>query len=39
MPRKIVRSNGDIDVQTRTATAIITRVAAEVHTGDWVEIQ
>jgi hypothetical protein len=26
-------------VQTRTATAIITRVASEVHTGDWVEIQ
>jgi hypothetical protein len=28
-----------IAVQSRTATAIITRVANEVHTGDWVEIQ
>jgi len=26
-------------VQSRSATAIITRVASEVHTGDWVEIQ
>lgn len=39
MPRKIVGELVVIDVQTRTATAIITRVAAEVHTGDWVEIQ
>jgi len=39
MPRKIVGELVIIDVQTRTATAIITRVAAEVHTGDWVEIQ
>jgi hypothetical protein len=39
MPRKIVGEMVVIDVQTRTATAIITRVAAEVHTGDWVEIQ
>jgi hypothetical protein len=39
MPRKIVGEMVIIDVQTRTATAIITRVAAEVHTGDWVEIQ
>jgi hypothetical protein len=28
-----------MDVQARTATAIITRIATEVHTGDWVEIQ
>jgi len=39
MPRKIVGEMVVIDVQTRTATAIITRVASEVHTGDWVEIQ
>ena len=39
MPRKIVGEMVVIDVQTRTATAIITRVAAEVHTGDMVEIQ
>ena len=39
MPRKIVGEMIVIDVQTRTATAIITRVASEVHTGDWVEIQ
>jgi hypothetical protein len=39
MPRKIVGEMVIIDVQSRTATAIITRAAAEVHTGDWVEIQ
>src|SRR5688572_8156514 len=39
MPRKIVGEMVIIDVQSRTATAIITRVASEVHTGDWVEIQ
>jgi len=39
MPRKIVGELVIIDVQTRTATAIITRVASEVHTGDRVEIQ
>lgn len=39
MPRKIVGEMVILDVQTRTATAIITRVVAEVHTGDWVEIQ
>ena len=39
MPRKIVGEMVVIDVQTRTATAIITRVASEVHTGDRVEIQ
>ena len=39
MPRKIVGELVVIDVQTRTATAIITRVAGEVHTGDLVEIQ
>jgi hypothetical protein len=39
MPRKIVGEIVIIDVQMRTATAIITRVVGEVHTGDWVEIQ
>ena len=39
MPRKIVGEIVILDVQMRTATAIITRVAGEVHTGDWVEIQ
>jgi hypothetical protein len=39
MPRKIVGEMVVIDVQRRTATAIITRVVSEVHTGDWVEIQ
>ena len=39
MPRKIVGEMVIIEVQSRTATAIITRVAGEVHTGDWVEIQ
>lgn len=39
MPRKIVGEMVIIDVQTRTATAIITRAVREVHTGDWVEIQ
>jgi hypothetical protein len=39
LPRKIVGEMVLIDVQKRTATAIITRVVGEVHTGDWVEIQ
>lgn len=39
MPRKIVGEMVVIDVQQRTATAVITRVTGEVHTGDWVEIQ
>jgi Flagellar assembly protein T, C-terminal domain len=39
MPRKVVGELVVIDVQSRTATAIITRVTGEVHTGDWVEIQ
>lgn len=39
MPRKIVGEMVIINVQTRTATAIITRTVGEVHTGDWVEIQ
>ena len=39
MPRKIVGEMVVLEVQQRTATAVITRVASEVHTGDWVEIQ
>lgn len=39
MPRKIVGEMVIIDVQTRTATAIITRTVGEIHTGDRVEIQ
>jgi len=39
MPRKIVGEMVVINVQTRTATAIITRAVMEVHTGDWVELQ
>ena len=39
MPRKVVGEMVIIDVQTRTATAVITRTVGEVHTGDWVEIQ
>ena len=39
MPRKIVGELVILNVQTRTATAIITRVAQEVHTGDFVELQ
>jgi len=39
VPRKIVGELVILNVQTRTATAIITRVAQEVHTGDFVEMQ
>ena len=39
MPRKVVGEMVIVDVQTRTATAIVTRVVGEAHTGDWVEIQ
>ena len=39
MPRKVVGEMVVIDVQARTATAIITRAVWEAHTGDWVEIQ
>lgn len=39
MPRKIVGEAVILYVQSRTATAIITRATSEVHTGDWVEIQ
>jgi len=39
VPRKVVGEMVILGVQERTATAIITRVAQEVHTGDYVEIQ
>jgi hypothetical protein len=39
VPRKVVGEMVILNVQTRTATAIITRVAQEIHTGDFVEIQ
>ncbi|HEX8180815.1 MAG TPA: hypothetical protein VF525_14795 [Pyrinomonadaceae bacterium] len=39
VPRKVVGEMVILNVQQRTATAIITRVAQEVHTGDFVEIQ
>ena len=39
MPRKIVGEMVVISVDSRTATAIITRAVGEVHTGDWVEVQ
>ena len=39
MPRKFVGEMVVIDVQSRTATAIITQVVSEAHTGDWVEVK
>lgn len=39
MPRKIVGEMVILDVQARTATAVITRAVMEVHTGDWVEVR
>lgn len=39
MPRKIVGEMVVLNVQARTATAVITRVAQEVHTGDFVEVK
>ena len=39
VPRKVVGELVVLSVQTRTATAIITRVAQEIHTGDYVELQ
>jgi hypothetical protein len=39
MPWKNIGEMVVIDVQARTATAVITRTVAEAHTGDWVEIQ
>ena len=39
MPRTIVGEMVIIDLQTRTATAVITKAISEVHTGDWVEVR
>jgi hypothetical protein len=39
VPRKVVGEMVILNVQTRTATAIITRIAQEIHTGDFVEVQ
>jgi hypothetical protein len=39
VPRKVVGEMVILNVQTRTATAIITRVTQEIHTGDFVELQ
>jgi hypothetical protein len=39
MPRKIVGEMVILSVEQRTAAAVITRVAQEVHTGDYVEVQ
>jgi hypothetical protein len=39
LPRKIVGELIVLSVQKRTATAVVTRIAQEVHTGDDVELQ
>jgi hypothetical protein len=39
VPRKVVGEIVVLSVQGRTAAAVITRVAQEVHTGDFVELQ
>ncbi|HEY6187209.1 MAG TPA: hypothetical protein VIW80_06010 [Pyrinomonadaceae bacterium] len=39
LPRKVVGEIVVLNVQGRTATAIITQVAQEIHTGDYVELQ
>lgn len=39
VPRKILGELVVTDVQERTATAIITRVAEEIHPGDYIELQ
>lgn len=39
MPRKVVGELIIINVQARTATAVVVRVAQEIHTGDFVEVQ
>jgi hypothetical protein len=37
--RKIVGEMVVLNVKEKTATAVITRTAQEIHTGDWVEVQ
>ena len=37
--RKVVGEMVVLNVKEKTATAVITRTAQEIHTGDWVEVQ
>jgi hypothetical protein len=37
--RKVVGEMVILNVKEKTATALITRTAQEIHTGDWVEVQ
>ena len=37
--RKVVGELVILNVKERTATAVVTRTAQEIHTGDWVEVQ
>lgn len=39
VPRKIVGEAVVLNVQARTATVVITRIAQEIHTGDYVEVK
>lgn len=39
MPRQVVGEMVILTIQERTATAVITQVAQEIHTGDFVELQ
>ncbi len=39
IPRKVVGELVIISVQSRSATAVVTRTTQEVHPGDWVELQ
>ncbi len=39
MPRKVLGEAVIINVQVRTATAVITNVAQEIHSGDYVEVR
>lgn len=39
VPRKVVGEVVILHVEARTATAVVTRIAQEIHTGDYVELQ
>jgi hypothetical protein len=39
VPRKVVGEVVILHVEARTATAVVTRIAQEMHTGDYVEVQ
>jgi hypothetical protein len=39
LPRKVLGEIVITDVQRRAATAVITRITQEVHTGDYVVVQ